>query len=41
MNYNVIDIIQKSLSPNDLRMIINKKLYKIIEFMESNVNVYK
>lgn len=38
MNYNVIDIIPNSLSQNDLRVIINKKLYKIIEFMEYNVN---
>lgn len=38
MNYNVIDIIPKNLSPNDLRMIINKKLYKIIEFMEYNTH---
>ncbi len=38
MTYNIIDIIDKDLTDTKLKEIINKKLYKIIELMELNVN---
>lgn len=38
MKYNITDIIDKNLTNTKLKEIINKKLYKIIEFMEFNVN---
>ena len=38
MTYNVIDIISKNLTDTKLKEIINKKLYKIIELLEFNVN---
>ncbi len=41
MNYTVTDIENKDLSDDKLKEIINKKIYKIIEFMEFNINVTK
>ena len=38
MTYNIIDIVDKNLTNTKLKIIINKKLYKIIELMEFNVN---
>lgn len=38
MTYNIIDIIDKDLTDTKIKEIINKKLYKIIELMEFNVN---
>lgn len=38
MTYNVIDIVDKSLTDTKLKELVNKKLYKIIELMEFNVN---
>jgi hypothetical protein len=40
MQYNVIDIVDE-ITDTKLKEIINKKLYKIIEFMEFNVNAIK
>lgn len=36
MTYNIIDIIDKNLTNTNLKNIINKKLYRIIELMEFN-----
>lgn len=41
MKYNIIDIINKDLTETKLKEIVNKKLYKIIEFLEFNVNYYE
>lgn len=38
MTYNIIEIVNKNLTDTKLKEIINKKLYKIIELMEFNVN---
>ena len=38
MQYNVIDIVDEELTDIKLKEIINKKLYKIIELLEFNVN---
>lgn len=38
MEYNVIDIVDDKITDTKLKEIINKKLYKIIELMEFNVN---
>ena len=38
MIYNIIDIVDKDLTDTKLKEIVNKKLYKIIELMEFNVN---
>ena len=38
MIYNIIDIMDKNLTDTKLKEIINKKLYKIIELIEFNVN---
>ncbi len=38
MQYNIIDIVDENLTDAKLKEIMNKKLYKIIEFMEFNVN---
>ncbi len=38
MTYNIIDIIDKDLTDTKIKEIINKKLYKIIELIELNVN---
>lgn len=35
MNYNVIDIIKSDITDENLKAIINKKLYTILLFMES------
>lgn len=37
MKYNIIDIILKNLNDSELKEIVNKKLYRIIEFMELKV----
>lgn len=41
MQYNIIDIVDDELTDTKLKDIINKKLYKIIELMEFNVNTAK
>lgn len=41
MTYNIIEIVDKNLTDTKLKKIINKKLYKIIELMEFNVNTSK
>ncbi len=41
MNYNVINIIDEDLTDKKIEEIINKKLYKIIEFMELDINISK
>ena len=38
MKYNIIDIVDKDLTDTKLKEIINKKIYKIIEMLEFNVN---
>ena len=38
MIYNIIDIIPKNLTDTKLKKIVNKKLYKIIELLELDVN---
>lgn len=38
MKYNIIDIVDKDLTDTKLKEIVNKKLYKIIELLEFNVN---
>ena len=38
MKYNIIDIVDKDLTDTKLKEIVNKKLYKIIELLELNVN---
>ena len=38
MTYNVKEIYNENLTDTKLKEIINKKLYKIIELMEFNVN---
>lgn len=40
MTYNIIDIIDKNLSDTKLKKIINKKLYRIIELIEFNINYF-
>ena len=41
MQYNIIDIVPENLTDTKLKEIVNKKLYKIIELMEFNVNLLK
>ncbi len=41
MQYNIIDIVDENLTDTKLKEIVNKKLYKIIELMEFNVNYSK
>ena len=41
MKYNIIDIVDDKLIDTKLKEIVNKKLYKIIELMEFNVNYSK
>ena len=38
MKYNIIDIVDKDLTDTKLKEIVNKKLDKIIELLEFNVN---
>lgn len=38
MTYNIIDIMNKDLTDTKLKKIINKKLYRIIELIEFNIN---
>jgi len=38
MTYNITDIVNKDLTDTKLKEIINKKIYKIIELLEFNVN---
>jgi len=40
MQYNVIDIFDNNLTDALLKEIINKKLYKIMEAMEFNRNLF-
>lgn len=40
MTYNIIDIMNKDLSDTKLKKIINKKLYRIIELIEFNINYF-
>ena len=41
MTYNITDIVNKDLTDTKLKEIINKKIYKIIELLEFNVNYSK
>ena len=41
MQYNIIDIVDENLTDTNLKEIVNKKLYRIIELMEFNVNTLK
>lgn len=41
MKYNIIDIVDDKLTDTKLKEMVNKKLYKIIELMEFNVNYSK
>lgn len=41
MQYNIIDIVDENLTDTKLKEIVNKKIYKIIELMEFNVNYYE
>lgn len=41
LQYNIIDIVPENLTNTKLKEIINKKLYRIIELMESSINAYK
>ena len=38
MKYNIIEILNKNLTNNKLKKLINKKLYKIIELLEFSTN---
>ena len=38
MKYNVIDIIEPTLTDIELKNIINKKLFNLILFMEMSLN---
>ena len=38
MNYNIIDIINKNLTDTDLKEIINRKIFNIIELLEIDLN---
>lgn len=40
MQYTVIDIVDKSLTSNELKEIINEKLYNIIELVEFDDNYF-
>lgn len=40
MTYNIIDIVDKNLTDIKLKKIINKKLYRIIELIEFNINYF-
>lgn len=41
MQYNVVDIVRDDLTYTNLKEIVNKKLYKIIELMEFNTYFLK
>ena len=41
MTYNIIDIVDKDLTDTKLKKIVNKKLYKIIELLEFNVDYFE
>lgn len=36
MKYNIIDIINNTLTINEIKIIINKKIYNIIELLEND-----
>lgn len=38
MKYNVIDLIEPTLTDEELKNIINKKLFNLIMFMEMSLN---
>ena len=38
MKYNIIDIIKPNITDENLKTIINKKLYTIILFSEMSIN---
>ncbi len=38
MKYNVIDLIEPTLTDEELKSIINKKLFNLIMFMEMSLN---
>lgn len=38
IQYQVIDIIDESLSDEELKEIFNKKLYQVIQIMEANID---
>lgn len=41
MTYNIIDILSKDLTDKELKEIINRKLFSVIEITESNVNFFE
>ncbi len=41
MHYNVSDIIDDKITDGKLKDIINKKLFKVIEFLEFNIDYFK
>lgn len=41
MQYNISYIVDENLTDDELKDIINKKLYKIIELLEFNVTYSK
>ena len=41
MHYNVSDIIDDKITDCKLKDIINKKLFKVIEFLEFNIDYFK
>ncbi len=41
MAYNIIDIINKDLTDKELKEIINRKLFNVIELIKFNVNFYE
>lgn len=41
MKYNIIDIVDKYLTDTKLKEIVNKKMYKIITFLEFNINYFE
>lgn len=38
MKYNVIDLIEPTLTDEELKSIINEKLFNLIMFMEMSLN---
>lgn len=41
MTYNIIDITSKDLTDKKLKEIINRKLFKVIELTEFNVDFFE
>mgnify|MGYP004459234345 CR=1 FL=1 len=41
MTYNIIDILSKDLTDKELKEIINRKLFSVIEITEFNVKFFE